>query len=158
MRLSYDIQWSRQFERINWEISRLTKTALYAPFLTHSKQHSRFRFWHTKTAESWCPMKQNRTLKSNEESLKLHAKTSNNQLHLKILKHVAHFSFEKIKIHVHFKQSQYSSIISNIIRQALRKCSSGGTRQWHETDFLRKCTGSVGSRKNKVKNNKSCQK
>ena len=66
------------FDRTNWEISKLTKAALYAPFLTHSKQHSRFRFWHTTTAENWCPMKQNRTLKSNEESLKLHAKTSNN--------------------------------------------------------------------------------
>ena len=46
------------FDRTNWEISKLTKAALYAPFLTHSKQHSGFRFWHTKTAESWCPMKQ----------------------------------------------------------------------------------------------------
>ena len=97
------------FDRTNWEISKLTKAALYAPFLTHSKQHSRFRFWHTKTAESWCPMKQNRTLKSNEESLKLHAKTSNNQLHLKILKHVAHFSFEKIKIHVQTKVKKLKS-------------------------------------------------
>jgi hypothetical protein len=90
------------FDRTNWEISKLTKAALYAPFLTHSKQHSGFWFWHTKTAESWCPMEHNRTLrpipdtfktalgatvltyknrwklKSNEESLKLHAKTSNN--------------------------------------------------------------------------------
>ena len=135
MRLSYDIQWSRQFERINWEISGLTKTALYAPFVTCEDLSTKYgEDLSTKCGEdlsieygedlstNYCEdlstkYSQNSTRGPGPDIQKplkvvvqwritqVERKNFEQWLRLKILKHVAHFCFEKIKIHVHINFS-----------------------------------------------------